>query len=123
MAAPIAPPGSEALEADVGELGRLAELKIPPGNAILGADDAGVFAEKRQNLRNELAEAVRLYAEEDDVNRASIGEIFDDARVRLVLTVLGAEDPDAALLHHVRRCGPRAKSVTSSPARDIFAPM
>ena len=67
----------DALEAQPVELAAMA-LEIPPRDAVLRADDDGVRAEERRQLRRERGQAVRLHAENDDVGRADRGEIAGD---------------------------------------------
>ena len=49
-------------------------LEVPPGDPVLGADDAGVRAECRTDRRGEGGDAVRLEGQEDDLGVADRGE-------------------------------------------------
>src|SRR6185369_2638950 len=73
-------------------------LEIPPRHAVLRADDDGVGAEERAQLRGEGGEAVRFDAEDHDVGRADRCEIAGDRW--LDGEVVGArDDAESASAH------------------------
>ena len=92
--------GIDAFEPQPVELAADA-LEIPPRDAVLRADDDGVGTEQRRKLRRERRQAVRLDAEDDDVRVADRAQIAGDRRAHLEIAV-GADDPQAALLHRAQ---------------------
>src|SRR5271154_1685470 len=95
----------DTLQAKAREFGG-GELKIPPGNAVLRADDGCRFADQWLDLRGELRQTVGFDAEEDHVYWPGFGQIADDARanfevafraVTLMNTLMN--DAQAVLLH------------------------
>ena len=62
-------------------------LKKPPGNAVLRADDGGVWTEDGFELRDELRQAVSFYAEEDDIDGSDSFEILGNFRTRFEIAV------------------------------------
>ena len=88
----------DALEAQPVELAAVA-LEIPPRDAVLRADDDGVRAEERPQLRRERGQAVRLHAEErrrPPCRCACRSPVT--SRLHLEVAV-GADHAQAALLH------------------------
>src|SRR4051812_35503298 len=71
-------------------------LEIPPGNAVLCADDNGVWAEERPQRRRKRGKCMRLDAEKHHVRLADRREIARDLRPNLEVTLVGADHPKAA---------------------------
>ena len=91
-------------------------LEVPPGDAVLGADDGRSRAQQRADRGCERGQAVRLQAENDHVG---IGDRRDVRRWRpggLEVAAAGCA-PARRARPSPRRCSPRAISVTSLPAR------
>ena len=87
----------DAFEVQAGELARV-RLKIPPRNAILRADNGGVLADQRLDLRRKLRQPVRLHAEEDHVHGPGFRQIANDSWMNFEIAI-GAEHAQPALLH------------------------
>ena len=104
--------GIDALEPEAVELAADA-LEIPPRDAVLRADDDGVGAEQRPQLRRERRQAVRLDAEEDDVGRSDRRQIAGDIRRDFEVAVR-ADHAQPALLH-------RAEVRTAREQHDVRA--
>jgi hypothetical protein len=97
--------GIHALQLQAGKFARTG-LEIPPGHAVLRADDCGIGRNQRRDSRRELRQAMRFHAEEDDVHGPGFGEVADDSGP-LDKIAFGANYADAALLHgtQVRAAG------------------
>jgi hypothetical protein len=76
-------------------------LKVPPGHAVLRADDHRVGPEQRAQLRREGGEAVRLDAEDHDVDGADRREIAGDGW-RHVEVTSAREHAQAAIAHRLQ---------------------
>ena len=81
-------------------------LEVPPGHAVLGADNGGVLADKRLDLRREPRQAVGLHAENDHIERPGILKAADDFRTHFEIA-LRAEDAQPAFLHRAQMRAPR----------------
>src|SRR5262249_41270967 len=85
-----------------------ADLEVPPRNAVLRAHYCSVFAQDGAKLRGQLSQTVRLHAEDDNVHRAGVGQIADNAGADLELAVRG-EDLEAGRLHRPQMGTPRVQ--------------
>ena len=90
--------GIDALEPQAVELAAV-PLEIPPGDAVLRADDHGVRPEQRPQARRQGGQAVRLDAEEHDVRRSDRREVAGHLRAAPRNRRRDSIDPQAALLH------------------------
>ena len=73
-------------------------LEVPPGDAVLRADDRGAGIQQRPELRRQRGDAVRLYAENDDVRPADRVQIAGYLRLDLEVAV-GTHNPEPAFVH------------------------
>src|SRR4029077_21039003 len=71
-------------------------IEVPPRDAVLRGDDAGAGSQQRFQERARVSVAVRLQAEEHDVDRADLAGIGCGVRLRVEVTAR-AEHGDAAL--------------------------
>src|SRR5713226_4960108 len=108
-----------ALEARARQFTR-AELEVPPREAVLRAHDGGGFADEGRNLGRELRQAVRFYAQEDDVHRPGFRKIADDPWADHKFFG-GADDPKAILLHRAQVRSSREKGDVFVDARQAGA--
>ena len=89
-------------------------LEIPPGDAVLRADDDGVRPEEGLELRGKRRQAVRLDAEEHHVGAVR------SSTAAPVTVGLTSKSPSGLVTRRprsciARKCGPRANSTTSTP--------
>ena len=91
----------DALEPQPVELAADA-LEIPPRDAVLRADDDGVRAEQRPQLRRQRGQAVRLDAEEHDVGRGRSSARSPVTCGRTSKSPSGLIDAQPALLHRAQ---------------------
>src|SRR5258708_2955254 len=73
-------------------------LEVPPGDAVLRADDRGVLTDERRHLGRELRQSMGLYAEKNDVHRPGFRDVANDARMHFEVAVR-ADYAQAAFLH------------------------
>src|SRR5919204_4427042 len=75
-------------------------LKIPPRHTVLRADDEGVRAEERRQLRGERSETVSLDAKEDRIRLPDRRQVAGRVNLHLEIAV-GSDDSQTALLHRL----------------------
>src|SRR5204862_3616773 len=84
-----------------------------PGDTVLRAYDCSGFSNQGGNLWRQARQAVRLYAENDDVHGAGVSQLANNARANLEIA-FRAEDPEPTLLHRLQVRTPRKE-------RDVLA--
>ncbi len=88
----------DALEPHSGQIAGMG-FEVPPRDAVLRADDHGVWSEEGTKRRRQSREGMRLDAQEHDVRRANRGEVSGDLRPHLPVPVRFTDHAQAVGLH------------------------